>query len=142
MATRTDYVKITKAEIEAWLTANYKGKWELKDPTKGIYLVKLSDEVAIKFSSTVTKHAAVRAYAKASVSMMLVSLINGRCLNAKAKDRKHFQRTKGWKTTWLSGLRHWEGVYGKCPHFYNRIAHQEAQKGSYKKSKRRYSYAR
>ena len=142
MATRTDYIKITKAEIEAWLRENYPSKWELELPTKGIYLVKLSDEVAIKFSSTVTKHAAVRAYAKASVRMMLVSLVNGRCLNAKAKDRKHFQRTKGWKKTWLEGLRHWEGVYGKCPDFYNRIAHQEAKKGSYKKSKRRYSYAR
>ena len=63
---------------------------------------------------------------------MLVSRINGRCLNRKAKDRKHFKRTSGWRKTWADGLRHWAGVFNRCPDFYARIAHEEARNPNFR----------
>jgi hypothetical protein len=117
------YARMNRTEIEAWLD-NSNFAWKRDDRTAGIYFLKLSDEVAIKLSTTLSGLDAAMGRGKASTSMMLVSLVNGRCLNAKAKDRKHFKRTTNWRSTWLAGLRHWEGIFGRCPHFYNRIAHE------------------
>ncbi len=122
------YTRMTRTEIENWLddTGFW---WKRDDRTAGIYLVRLSDEVAIKLSTTLSGRDDAMGKGRASTSMMLVSLINGRCLNAKARDRKHFKRTTNWRKTWLAGLRHWAGVFDRCPHFYNRIAHEAPTRG-------------
>ena len=118
------YKMISRTELEGWLDdGGY--SWTRSGQTAGVYNIRLSDEVAIKISSTIGSRDDAMGRGRASMNMMLVSLVNGRCLNRKARDRKHFKRTTGWKSTWTEGIIHWEGVFSKCPHFYNRIAHEK-----------------
>ena len=133
------YMSITRNDIESWLDRS-PFQWSRSSDTAGIYLVHLSDEVAIKLSSTIGSRDDAMGRGRASMSLMLVSRVNGRCLNAKAKDRKHFKRTSGWERTWADGLLHWEGVFLRCPHFYNRIAFEAPQRRS-RTSRRRWRRA-
>jgi hypothetical protein len=121
-ASAVHYVEITKEELEGWLRENFGSKWSKKSGSAGVYLIHLSDSVAIKLSST--QKAIGRAVGRggASMSLSLVSRIDDRLLNAKAKDRKHFQRTMNWRTTWLQGVMHWKGVYLEKKGFYDKIA--------------------
>lgn len=121
------YTQITRTELEDWLSQSG-FEWSRNHNSAGIYFVNLSDEVAIKISSTIGSRDDVMGKGRASADMMLVSRINGRCLNRKAKDRKHFKRTSGWRKTWADGLRHWVGVFNRCPDFYARIAHEAPRK--------------
>lgn len=125
MATGDRYVQISREELEEWLRRNFGRDWSRDQKYAGIYLVHLSDSVAVKLSSSIGATSQVRGLGKASMKLTLVSRITGRVLNAKAKDRKSFMRTKGWKKTWLAGVRHWEGVYQKYPDFYDRIGRGE-----------------
>ena len=131
------YQPITRTELESWLDRS-PFQWSRSGNTAGIYHIHLSDEVAIKMSSTIGSRDDVMGRGRASMSMMLVSRINGRCLNAKAKDRKHFKRTSGWERTWADGLLHREGVFLRCPHFYNKIAHEKASRPWRSRRRRRF----
>ena len=86
------YVNITRTELEDWLTTkNY--SWERVKDKQGVYLITLSPTVAIKLSSTQTKHDHAMGRGFASMNLTLVSHVNGWTLNRKARDRKHFKRT-------------------------------------------------
>lgn len=62
------------------------------------------------------------------MNLSLVSLVDGSLLNRKARDRKHFQRTLNWRTTWKKGIDHWVKVYKDNPSFYEKIADRDAYK--------------
>jgi hypothetical protein len=115
------YERITRHQLEGWLNRS-PFAWSRDARTAGVYLVHVSDCVAIKLSSTIgcTDDAVGRG--RASMNLSLVSRSTGSCLNRKARDRKHFQRTSGWQGTWADGLLYWRGVFLKCPAFYDRIA--------------------
>jgi hypothetical protein len=120
------YAPITRDELEAWLTRS-PFSWSRSGDTAGVYLVHVSNNVAIKLSSTIGSRDDAMGRGQASMNLSLVSRINGRCLNKKARDRKHFKRTLGWTGTWADGLLHWEGVFNQYPGFYDRIATEAPQ---------------
>ena len=126
MAKGDRYVEITREDLEGWLRSNFGSKWNRDTKYQGVYLIHLSDAVAIKLTSTIGATGQVRGLGRASMSLSLVSrLIDRPPLNRKAKDRKSFMRTKGWKKTWLAGVRHWQGVYEKSADFYDKIGRGE-----------------
>ena len=121
------YVNITRDELEAWLTAeNF--DWERVDGRVGIYHICLSDNVAILLSSTQTRDDESMGHGNAGMNLRLVSRLNGWTLNRKARDRKHFKRTKNWRDTWSKGVHHWMGEYSSKTSFYEKIADREAYK--------------
>lgn len=132
------YTQITRTELEDWLSqSGY--DWIRNPNAAGIYFVNLSDEVAVKISSTIGSRDDAMGRGRASMNMMLVSRVNGRCLNRKARDRKHFKRTSGWRSTWTEGLIHWEGVFNKCPDFYNRVAYDAPRNPNFRSRYRRFA---
>lgn len=121
------YVNISNQEIESWLDLNY-GSWSKDRRFSGIYLINLSDKVAVKLSSTQTSAGTNKARGKASMNLSLVSLVDGSLLNRKARDRKYFQRTLNWRSTWKKGIDHWVKVYKDNPTFYEKISDRNAYK--------------
>lgn len=119
---RQDYVNISREMLEDWLTSNFQSNWSRSGSTSGVYLVHLSDKVAVKISSALASTNRSMGRGQASMNLSLVSRVDGRTLNAKARDRKHFQRTTNWKTTWLKGIKHWQKVYSEKSDFYNKFA--------------------
>ncbi len=116
------YVDITREELEDWLRTNFGNGWNRDTKYKGVYLIHMSESVAVKLTSTIGVTGQVRGLGKASMKLSLVSRkIDRPPLNAKARDRKSFMRTKGWKKTWLAGVRHWQGVYENNADFYDTI---------------------
>ena len=128
MAAGDRYVQIGREDLEGWLRRNFGSKWNRDQQFQGVYLIHLSDSVAIKLTSSIGRTDQVRGLGKASMKLTLVSRITGRTLNRKDKDRKSFMRTKGWEKTWLAGVRHWETIYQKYPDFYDRIGRGEDTK--------------
>lgn len=121
------YVDISRDELEAWLTAeNY--EWVRVPNREGIYHICLSDKVAILLSSTQTRDDESMSHGNASMNLRLVSRLNGWTLNRKARDRKHFKRTKNWRSTWSEGVFHWIAEYSSKASFYEKIADREAYK--------------
>ena len=118
------YVNITRQELEAWLTQNFRA-WE-RTNTAGVYLIPLSERVAVKLSSTQSQQNMSMGRGQASMNLTLVSRINGHVLNRKSRDRKHFQRTTNWRTTWKKGVDHWLKVYLESKDFYDKIADRQA----------------
>jgi len=125
------YVNITRTELEDWLTTkNY--SWERVKDKQGVYLITLSPTVAIKLSSTQTKHDHAMGRGFASMNLTLVSHVNGWTLNRKARDRKHFKRTTNWRNTWAEGISHWITEYHSKKSFYDKIGDREAYKTKWK----------
>ena len=124
------YTNITRQELEKWLDdKNY--SWERDSTKQGIYFITLSDNVAIKLSSTQTRNDNSVAKGFASMNLTLVSRVNGWTLNRKARDRKHFKRTTNWKTTWSEGISHWIKEYLSKYKFYEKIADRNAYKNKW-----------
>lgn len=115
------YVQISREEIEAWLDG-LKWRWSRVAGKAGIYLIHLSDNVAVKLSSTIGTRDDAMGKGRASMGLSLVSRVTDNLLNRRAKDRKHFKRTTNWRKTWVDGIAHWEGVYTKAKTFYDTIA--------------------
>jgi len=118
---RRDYVQISREEIEGWLQS-LPWKWSRKQGRQGVYFVHFSDLVGVAVSTTVGRDDRAVGRARGSMQLSLVSLVTEHALNRKAKDRKHFQRTKNWKQTWADGIKHWLGVYQQSKSFYDAIA--------------------
>jgi len=115
------YVQLDRNDIEQWLTSNG-WNWGRKSGTAGIYLLNLSRNVAIHFSSTVGSSSSARGHAAASANMKLVSLITGQALNKKAKGQSRFHRTTNWSKNWQAGLVRLKAAYEKSEGFYEAIA--------------------
>lgn len=126
------YVDISNQDIASWLSSHY-GSWDKVDRFAGIYLINLSDKVAVKLSSTLTGEGTNKARGKASMNLTLVSRVNGHVLNRKARDRKYFQRTTNWKKTWKKGIDYWVGVYEEKSSFYEKIADRDEYRSKWLK---------
>ena len=125
--TRQDYVDITRHELEDWLDYNF-GSWSRVRGKAGVYLIHLSDRVAVKLSSTQKGTGGSVSKGNASMNLSLVSLVDGSLLNRKARDRKYFQRTVNWKKTWKKGVDHWIKTYEGKEDFYEKIADRKSYK--------------
>lgn len=125
MAKGDRYVEITREDLEGWLRSNFGSKWNRDTKYQGVYLIHLSDSVAVKLISSIGSDNRNMGLGQASMKLLLSSRITGKALNRKARDRKSFMRTKGWKKTWLAGVRHWQGVYEKSADFYDKIGRGE-----------------
>lgn len=124
------YVDISNQDIESWLDSHY-GSWTKDRRFAGIYLINLSDKVAVKLSSTQTSAGTNKARGKASMNLSLVSLVDGSLLNRKARDRKYFQRTTNWRATWKKGIDNWVKVYEDKSEFYEKISDRAGYKSKW-----------
>ena len=124
---RQDYVNISRDDLERWLDSNY-GSWSRVGNQAGVYLIELSDRVAVKLSSTQKSSGGSVSKGNASMNLSLVSLVDSTLLNRKARDRKYFQRTKNWKVTWKKGVDHWISIYEEKDEFYEKIADRKGYK--------------
>jgi hypothetical protein len=120
----SSYVDITRRQFEAWLKST-KLPWSLRDDTQGVYQLVLSDNVAIKVSSTLGRTNATKGYAKASMQMRMVSRVTGRVLNKKAQGRSHYKRTKNWRKNLSEGVSRFQDAYNDSRSFYDAIAEIE-----------------
>lgn len=128
------YINITRQELEDWfdsLPHTLGRAWERVTGREGIYLIHLSDRVAVRLSSTQASTNTSMGRGRASMNLTLVSLVNGHVLNRKARDRKHFKRTTNWRKTWAKGLEYWAKVYNDNPDFYEKIADRDAYKAKW-----------
>lgn len=122
------YVNITRQEVEDWLDqfrSILNGPWKLKDGRAGVYLLPLSHNVAIKFSSTVGSADVGMSRARASAQFRLVSRITGQVLNKKAQGQRGFFRTTNWQKNWVKGVQSMRAVYLKSQGFYDALAEIE-----------------
>lgn len=127
---RQDYVNISRADLEGWLDSNF-GSWSRVSGKAGVYLIHLSDRVAVKLSSTQKETGGSVSKGNASMNLSLVSRVDGSLLNRKARDRKYFQRTTNWRTTWKKGVDHWIGLYEEKDEFYEKIADRAGYKAKW-----------
>jgi len=120
----TTYVDISRQDIEDWLNTfpRFRGKWWLVEGRAGIYMLPLSNNVAIKFSSTVGTQDRGLSRGGASAQLRLVSLQTGQVLNKKAQGQRGFYRTINWKKNWKKGVDTFVQTYTKSADFYERIA--------------------
>jgi len=117
------YTPITRDELEDWLNRLplYK-KWHRSQGKAGIYLLPLSDSVAIKLSSSIGHKDDVLGRGQASMNLALVSLVTGHVLNKKAMGQAYFTRTQNWRSNWLKGIKNMKAAYDKAHGFYDALA--------------------
>lgn len=118
------YVQLTRDEFEDWLgdIGFPRGHWQLKPGRGGVYQLFLSPTVAIEINSTTGSGDAVMERGQASMSLRLVSRINGRTLNKKAMGQSHFARTINWRDNWKKGVERMRDAYIKAKDFYDNLA--------------------
>lgn len=119
------YVQISRDELEDWLTALgpfLHERWQRVPNRAGIYLLPLSDTVAIKLSSTIGTSDDAMGRGQASMQLSLVSRVTGQTLNKKAQGQSHFARTLKWQKNWRDGLTRMKEAYQKAAGFYDALA--------------------
>lgn len=117
------YVPISRAELEEWLdTLTLHTKWYLEPGRSGIYILPLSDNVAVKLSSTIGSQGEGLAVGQASMQLYLISTITKQVINKKAQGQGHFNRTTNWRITWKSGIERFRDAYMKSQGFYDALA--------------------
>lgn len=117
----TTYVQFTRDEFEDWLSSTGH-KWEQKRGMVGVYVVPLSDNVAVEVSSSLTGRDDVVSRAQASMGVRLVSLVTGYTLNKVAQGQDHFKRTVNWRDNLRKGLDRMVDAYRKSSAFYDALA--------------------
>jgi hypothetical protein len=117
----TTYVQLTREEFEDWLNS-LGHRWKLKPSTVGIYMVPLSDTVAVEISSSMTGRDDVMNRAQASMGCRLVSLITGFTLNKKAQEQSHVKRTINWRDNLKKVFQRMVDAYEKSSAFYDALA--------------------
>lgn len=122
------YVQIDRAELEDWLNSlHFAAKPYLLPGKAGVYMLPVSDNVAIKLSSTIGTANDAMGRGEASMQLALVSRIvitpyGPLVLNKKAQDQSHFARTINWKTNWKTGVERMRDAYHKSAGFYDSLA--------------------
>lgn len=115
------YVRLTREEFEDWLRGlGY--RWKLKPSTVGVYLVPMSDTVAVEISSSMTGKDDVMGRAQASMGCRLVSLTTGFTLNKKAQEQSHVKRTINWRDNLKKVFQRMVDAYEKSSAFYDALA--------------------
>jgi hypothetical protein len=118
-----NFVVITREDFESWLDGmGFTGKWRTKPGTKGVYQIKLSDDVGIEINSTIGGTDAGMDAGRASMQLKLVAIRNGKVLNKKAQGQSHFARTTNWRTNWAKGVDRMRDAYMRSKSFYDNIA--------------------
>ncbi len=120
----TTYVQLTREEFEEWL-GTLGHRWKLKAGKVGIYVVSLSERVAIEISSSMTGRDDVVSKAQASMGVKLVSLINGFVLNKKAQEQSHVKRTTNWRDNLRKVFDRMLDAYRRSESFYEALAEIE-----------------
>lgn len=115
------YVQFTRHDFESWLTS-VNNKWKLKPGTTGIYIIPLSDTVAVEVSSSMTGRGDVVEYAGASMGAKLVSLVTGFTLNKVAQGQDHVKRTDNWRINLGKVIGRLVDAYQKSSAFYDALA--------------------
>ena len=123
------YVQISREELESWLgTLQLHSKWHLQQGKAGVYMLPLSDSVAVKLGSTIGTQDDAMGRGEASMQLALVSSLvkdnrgNPMVLNKKAQGQSHFARTLNWKTNWKTGIERMKDAYMKSKGFYDALA--------------------
>lgn len=117
------YVQISREELEDWLDdIGFRGKWARDARFAGVYLLFLSDSVAVKLGSTIGSKDDAMGRGQASMQLALVSRVTGKVLNKKAQGQSHFARTKGWMRNWAAGVATMKSTYQTAADFYDVIA--------------------
>jgi hypothetical protein len=119
------YIQLTREEFEEWLESlGFQGakQWKIKPGRGGVYLLPLSDKVAVEINSTTGTKEEVMGRGRASMSLRLVSLITGFVLNKKAMGQSHFARTINWRDNWAKGVERMKDAYIKAKSWYDTIA--------------------
>ena len=117
----TTFVQFTRDEFESWLTS-VGHKWKVKPGTAGIYVIPLSDTVAVEVSSSMTGRGDVVDYAGASMGARLVSLVTGFTLNKVAQGQNHVKRTINWRDNLGKVIDRLIDAYRKSSAFYDALA--------------------
>lgn len=115
------YVQFTRGEFEDWLTSSG-FKWEQKRGTVGVYVIPMSDTVAVEVSSSMTGRDDVVEYAGASMGARLVSLVTGYTLNKVAQGQNHVKRTTNWRDNLGKVIDRIVDAYRKSSAFYDALA--------------------
>lgn len=115
------YVQFTRGEFEDWLTSSG-FKWEQKRGTVGVYVIPMSDTVAVEVSSSMTGRDDVVEYAGASMGARLVSLVTGFTLNKVAQGQNHVKRTTNWRDNLGKVIDRIVDAYRKSSAFYDALA--------------------
>jgi hypothetical protein len=117
------WVPISRTELEDWIeTLPLKGKGHLQPGKAGVYLLPLSESVAVKLSSTIGSSDDAMGRGEASMQLSLISLVTGKVLNKKAQGQTRFHRTTNWRKTWKAGFDRMADAYLKSQGFYDAIA--------------------
>ena len=122
--TAATYVQISREDLEDWLEGlqGLYAKWYRAPNKAGVYLLPLSETVAVKLLSTIGSSDDAMGRGMASMQLMLVSLVTGQTLNKKAQGQDHFKRTTNWKKTWQEGILRMKEAYTKAQGFYDALA--------------------
>lgn len=119
------YCEISREDIEAWLGSLIRctsGPWERAQGTEGVYLLVLSERVAVKISTTLSGSGEAMARGSAACQIRLVSRLTGRVLNKKAQGQSRFLRVENWRENWARGVENFRVEYERISDFYERIA--------------------
>lgn len=113
------YVAITRTDFEQFLRSNIGKPFAKKSGTKGVYIIKVSNNVGLAVNSTIGDE--VKSLGQASITLYFVSLhpekfektIYGyRKIMAQIVKKKYLQRSKNWRNTLKDAI-------DKCLAFYN-----------------------
>ena len=124
------YVDITKKQFEDFLRKDIKERFSLKQGTKGVYIVHISDNVGLAISSSIGNTQSKRK-GQASIRLSFVSLhkdkfhqtIYGyRKIMAIVVKKKHIQRSQNWRATLKDAVKKCLSFYDSSEAFLERIA--------------------
>lgn len=123
------YVTITRQEFIDFLKTIRK-PFSLKQGTKGVYIVELSDNVGLAINSTIGD--VVRGKAKASIQLSFVSLFLGekyhrviygyKKIMQRVVKKKHLQRSMNWRKTLKDAVDKCIAFYKANSNFLEKIA--------------------
>lgn len=129
------YVPITRQEFEQFLK-QFRKPFALKQGTKGIYIISLSDNVGLAVNSTIGD--TVRGVGKASIKLNFVSLHEDKFhriiygykkIMARVVGKKYLQRSTNWRVTLGEAIDKCIKYYNSGSNFFEKIAVPEDESG-------------
>lgn len=117
------YVEITIEDFEAWLDS-LRHRWFRKPGTAGVYIVPLSDPVAVSIHSSLGRSGTNMARGKGAMHMSLIARKSGDTLwgMKKATGKSRFTRTSGWEQRLTHAFNTFRSGYLNHKAFYDKLA--------------------
>lgn len=142
MKKQSAYVDITKKEFEAFLRGEIRKPFSLKQGTKGVYIIHISDNVGLAINSTV---GAVQSKRKgqASIRLNFVSLHKDKYhktiygydkIMKRVVRKKWLQRSTNWRVTLKDAVDKCLKFYSASESFLERIAEPEDEQATIRPS--------